>query len=170
MITRQISVETPAFSEKNKDVLVSINSILSETSLCSLATVDNHGKPWINTIFFAVDEQLGLIWLTPPATQHSKNIHNESSIAIAVYSTEQAWDKSKRGLQLAGEANRLEGQGESSAFETYVKRYPHLLTMVAHSQNMDGIESRFYNCQLRSFKLFDEVTFGSEVWISGTFD
>src|SRR3990172_9177101 len=82
------------------------SALLDASTLCAIATVRNSGGH-INTAYFAWTPQFRLVWLSHPQAKHSQNIRANSSVAIAVFDSNQAWGKRDRGIQLFGAASEV---------------------------------------------------------------
>jgi uncharacterized protein YhbP (UPF0306 family) len=61
----------------------SLSKYLSESKVLQIATV-GEGKPWVCTVYFVVDEELNIYWLSEPNVRHSKNIETNSSVALTM--------------------------------------------------------------------------------------
>lgn len=149
----------------------SIVAILDSVELCALATVSAEGRAHINTCYFARDPRSPTLYiLTPPASQHSRNLDANKSISVAVYSTQQPFVAAKCGLQLSGTGHRVNDGDVSAPLGVYGARFPALLEGLEDKTSLQGLESRFYCLSLQRGRLFDEPRFGSEVWIDVTFE
>ncbi len=140
--------------------------VLEAEHLCALATVSPSAEAHINTCFFAYRADPLALWiLTPPTTQHGSFMSVNTSVACAIYSTAQTWAKSKVGLQLRGRARQIDDNELAEPLATYTDRYPELLGILPDKKTLVGLESRFYEIAIQQARLFDEPTFGTEVWV-----
>lgn len=146
----------------------SIQSILESNGLMSVATITDGKRSHIHTAYFCFNSHLELFSLTEPFRQHSLNVQNSPSVAVAVYDSHQAWDEPKRGLQLFGECKMAQGTKLAESFMLYAQRFSGLKKWVQHADDIlkNVIESRFYVITVNSIKIFDEPRLGSEVWVS----
>jgi len=151
------------------DASASISELLAANELCSVATVTADGRAHVHTCFFAFDlNPLRLWFLTPPSTEHGQNVTANPSTAIAVFSTSQAFESKKRGLQLFGATRRVPDDESGIPLEKYGARFPALLTALSTPGTLEGLESRFYEIIIERARVFDEPRFGSEVWVDVT--
>jgi uncharacterized protein YhbP (UPF0306 family) len=143
-----------------------VEDILNTNALCSLATI-RQGQPYVNTAYFAVMPGLRLAILTPPSTEHAKNVEHEPAAAMTVFDSHQPWGTDLRGLQLFGTMRRLNGAQGEEAYRAYCERNPGLEQWAAdYAAVEDSMESRFYGLDVEQVKVFDEPRFGKEVYIT----
>jgi uncharacterized protein len=147
-------------------LLNSTNSILESTELCSIATSDGK-SPYIHTAYFAYSSDLMIYFLSPPSAQHSINISVNPLVSISVFSGSQPYGGDLKGLQIFGECILSSGALSEKAFAIYAERFPKIynrLPSFADYQN-GVIESRLYQIQAQTIKIFDEPRFGKRIWI-----
>lgn len=160
-----------AKSEKyNKEDLKKVTiEILETTKLLSMATIKENTS-WINTAYFAYADNLNLYILTPPESQHGKNLELNSSVAVTIFDSHQDPAANKRGLQIFGTAKKASGKELLEGIVAYGKRFA---SFAASIKNADDYikaarRSKVYVIQVKTIKIFDETTFGEEKWV--TFD
>lgn len=141
----------------------SARRLLDASSLCAIATVSPRNRPHINTAYFAWSRELDLVWLSEPHARHSRNVHTNRNVAIAVYDSNQSWGKPDRGIQLFGSARELVGRAALDSRATYARRFPEYA-------DTELTEYRFYRFRPRRVKLFDEPSLGSGVFVTGVVD
>ena len=71
-----------------------IRTLLREQSTLSLATTDELGEPWVTPLFYIVDDDLTLFWLSSKTSLHSINIKRSPRAAISVYRQGESWMRS----------------------------------------------------------------------------
>jgi uncharacterized protein len=134
--------------------------LLDGSMLCAVATVSSRGRAHVNTVYFAWDDELTLVWLSDPEAQHSRNVRGGGSAAVAVFDSTQSWGGPDRGIQLFGSA-REAGRAAEEAESVYARRFP----------GYDRAELagyRFYRFRPRRIKLFHEEALGSGVFVTAT--
>jgi uncharacterized protein YhbP (UPF0306 family) len=68
----------------NRDKIAVVKKYLeSDAPTLQLATVHG-GKPWIATVYFVVDDELRVYWLSTPERRHSRELMDDSRVAAAV--------------------------------------------------------------------------------------
>jgi uncharacterized protein YhbP (UPF0306 family) len=129
--------------------------LLEASPLCSIATVTPQGRAYVNTAYFAWAPDLRLVWLSEPRAQHSRNLRENSSAAIAVYDSNQSWGKPDRGIQLFGSAREAGEDAEA----IYARRFPDY-------PDLDLGAYRFFELLPRRVKLFDERELGAATFVT----
>jgi uncharacterized protein YhbP (UPF0306 family) len=145
----------------------SISEILDSSPLWSMATL-NDAKSYINTAYFCYDSNFFFYFLTPPSSQHSLNILKNDSMAVTIFDTNQPWGENPlRGMQIFGTARITDSSNEEIAYNTYGKRFPGFFSWMntLSKEEKDNVQSKFYCFMPTNLKLFDEKTFGAEVFI-----
>ena len=97
---------------------------LLTTSTLALATAGPSGHPFATPVFFAADDDLGLIFFSDPDTLHVRHLVGRPPVAATIYPETADWLEI-RGLQVAGSVERiLPGEGWERAWEGYVRKFP----------------------------------------------
>jgi uncharacterized protein YhbP (UPF0306 family) len=81
--------------------LETLVTLLREENTLALATVDEHGDPSIAPLFYLVDEDLSLFWLSSPSSWHSQNLKKVPRAVATVYRHTESWNDI-RGVQMRG--------------------------------------------------------------------
>lgn len=149
----------------------SVSRILRDIGLCSISTVAQGNRAYINTAYFAVSPDLVLYFLSDPASLHCRNLQRNPSMAMTVFDSTQKWGGRDRGLQLFGTCRRTAGARAIEAERVYAKRFR------AYTMWMRGTSQaeRRQAAQLRSYaffrfapskvKVFDERELGAGVFV-----
>jgi len=97
-----------------------VKKVLDEAFLMSLATVDESG-PWVSDLIFIYDDDFNIYWLSQENTRHSQAILKNNQVAASItVSNNQGEDNI--GLQLEGQAEKLEGDDLKLAMKHCLKR------------------------------------------------
>lgn len=147
----------------------SIKKICEENELLALATVSEKSEAFNATAFYVFDQNFNFYILTEPDTDHGENLDKNPSISLSIYDSQQEWTDEKQGLQVFGEAEKLEGEKISEAFKLYAERFPGLEKFVFGPEEMERLDSEFYVIRPDRIKIFDEPKFGTETWVNVTF-
>ncbi len=137
----------------------SVQAILEETALCSLATVDARGGVHVNTAFFAWTPDLVLYFLSDPASQHGRNLAQTPAAAVTVFDSRQAWGAPHRGLQLAGAAGPVPPAEVGAAEGVYRSRFRRYAEYQASAQEV-FMALRLYRFRAERLQILDEDAFG----------
>jgi hypothetical protein len=95
--------------------------------------------------------------MSEPEAQHSRNIREHGTAAVAVYDSAQTWGRPDRGIQLFGLAGEVADPGEAEAL--YARRFPE------YDREKLGAY-RFYLFRPDRIKLFDERELGGGVFVT----
>lgn len=147
----------------------SISSILDLNTLLSMATIKDKNESYINTVYYAYNDKLNFYYLSPPDTQHSKNLEKNSSVAVSIFDSRQNPPTiNKRGLQIFGDCKLAKGIDLIDGFKQYSIRYSSILKYIKKPGDLlkKIIHSKLYFFKPASIKIFDEVTFGTEQWVT----
>ena len=165
MITTNFKFNHSEYSDSKLNL--SISQILHANILCAVASIKNN-ESYIHTAYFCYNNILELFYISDPTTQHTMNIENNSSVAISIYDSRQPWDNSKRGIQIFGECKMASGVKLVEGTALYLKRFAGLKQWITHPDDFikGAINSKMFVISTNSIKLFDEETFGEEIFIS----
>jgi uncharacterized protein YhbP (UPF0306 family) len=137
--------------------------LLDASTLCAIATVDRHGRAYVNTAYFAWSRQFEIVWLSEPRAQHSKNLVANGSVAIAVFDSTQSWGNPDRGIQLFGRAEAVDAAEAEVAAVLYAARFPRFAEGRSRAY-------RFYRFRADRLKLFDENALGGGTFVTARLD
>ena len=105
----------------DKAARAALLALLEETPALTLATLDPDGAPRATPLYFAPAD-LTLIFLSDPASQHSRNLQADPRCGVAIYPAVADW-RSLRGLQMRGQAVRLSEMETPRALQLYLQRF-----------------------------------------------
>ncbi len=151
----------------------SIEEILQQGRLLSLATISERGGvviPHNATCAFTFTENLTFYILTPPTTEHGKNIVANPAVALTIFDSHQEPQDKKQGLQISGTCTQASEQNMVTALRSYQKTYQWMKEAVRwHSDwSEEAVLSWFYVIVPTRIKIFDEQRFGMEKIITLT--
>lgn len=90
----------------------------------TVATVSPVGNsPHAASVFYAVDDDLRLIFLSKPSSLHGSHIRDGGPVAVTVTEDYDDWERIQ-GVQLWGDARMLAGEAKAVALARYVRRFP----------------------------------------------
>lgn len=84
---------------------------------------DHSLAPHAATVFYAVDEDLGLVFLSKPSSMHGLHLGERGLVAVTVAAHYEDW-RTIQGVQLWGVACRLRGRKKAAALATYIRQFP----------------------------------------------
>jgi uncharacterized protein YhbP (UPF0306 family) len=159
-----------AFGHKDHDdnaLNESISVILNAAKLLSMATVRSEGVAHINTAYFAFDDALRLFIITDPESVHGRNLVSNHSVAVTVFDSQQEFWTPLRGLQLFGTCQQTPLMGLPHALNCFLGRFPVFSELVRNPADFatKAVTVKLHTITVERLKLFDEPTFGEEVYI-----
>ena len=145
-----------------------VQGILDEVALCTMSTVNQDGTAHVNTAFFCVDSEWRMYFVSSEDTKHSKNIKERSSMAVAVFRSDQTWDDWKTGLQLFGTCAVARGRDVGLGAKLYKKKFPAYAKWLHAFGRVIGHSSAppFFLFIPESLKLLHEEVLGEENFVT----
>ena len=103
--------------------LETIAALLRAQSTLALATTDEQGAPCVAPLFYIVDGDLTLYWLSSAASLHSRNLGRCPAASATVYRNTENW-KEICGVQMRGSVETISGpQQRNPLVRTYCERF-----------------------------------------------
>lgn len=99
-----------------------IAALLGEETTLSLATAGNGNEPCIAPLFYIVDKELSLYWLSSGDSLHSRNLSSTPRATIAVYRDAAGW-KQICGVQMRGAVEIVAAPRRTPLVEAYCERF-----------------------------------------------
>jgi uncharacterized protein YhbP (UPF0306 family) len=105
----------------------------------TVATVSPEGNaPHAASVFYAVDDDLRLVFLSKRSSSHGTHIGDKAPVAITVSEGYENWEEIQ-GVQIWGEARRLSGAARAAALLVYVKQFPFVSSLLAHPRHAEMV-------------------------------
>jgi uncharacterized protein YhbP (UPF0306 family) len=109
--------------KKDTGQLKTIAAFLREESTVALATVDEQGEPCVASLFYIVDGDLNMYWLSSAASMHSRNLGRNPTASATVYRHTENW-KEICGVQMRGRVEVVsEAERRSCLLKVYCERF-----------------------------------------------
>ena len=114
-----------------EDLKSQLLAFLREHQVLTLAVAG----PYAAAVFYAVDAELNLYFVTDPVTRHGIALSQESNVAGTIQRDRQHWQEI-RGVQLTGQCARLTGPERQAGWELFLKKFsfagaPELIPVLA---------------------------------------
>jgi uncharacterized protein YhbP (UPF0306 family) len=134
----------------------------------SLATTGVGGQACVAPLFYIVDKELWIYWLSSDSSLHSLNLVRTPRAAATVYRSVDNWKKI-RGVQLRGTVSKVTGQERRNALiNTYCERFKlgRVLRLAASQSTIYCLKPEFlrYIENALGFGFKFELTHRSEGW------
>ena len=148
-------------SQSNAKEIVA--DFLSKQPLMQVATSDSNNM-WIATVWYAIDKDLNIYFLSKETREHSQHIAINSKVTCAITGQYTKGPGEKiQGVQLSGVAKKLTGLSVLTGYKVYASKWPQLYTIgpvEAFKGNAAGIH--MYSIAPERIVLFDEINFPDE--------
>jgi uncharacterized protein YhbP (UPF0306 family) len=145
-----------------------VAALLGEETTLSLATTGEDGQAYVAPLFYIVDIELSIYWLSSRSSLHSLNLARTPRAAASVYRSVESWRKI-RGVQLRGAVRKVtEPKRRSALIKAYCERFKlgRVLRPVLRPSTLYCLEPEFFRYidNARSFGYKFELTHGAEGW------
>jgi nitroimidazol reductase NimA-like FMN-containing flavoprotein (pyridoxamine 5'-phosphate oxidase superfamily) len=60
-------------------------SLIERNSLLTIATVDGQGRPWVSPVFYSLDDDYQIYWVSDVEARHSANVRDTAAVAIVIH-------------------------------------------------------------------------------------
>jgi uncharacterized protein YhbP (UPF0306 family) len=151
------------------EVSKSLELLLKETALFTMATIGRKNIPHVNNAFFFWDQRFRLGFLSLPDSAHVRNFGFSKYASVSVAKSGQIWGRPIKGVQLVGTIREVRASETEFFFRAYAARFKSSLAYCKELLNSKLPKSaKAFYFEPYSFKLIDEKRFGEEVFIQGT--
>jgi uncharacterized protein YhbP (UPF0306 family) len=145
-----------------------VAALLSEETTLSLATTGEDGQACVAPLFYIVDENLSLYWLSSESSLHSLNLARTPRAAATVYRSVENWKKI-RGVQLRGTVSKVtEPKRRAALLKSYCERFKlgRVLRLALRLSALYSFQPDFirYIDNARGFGYKFELTRGQDGW------
>ena len=135
--------------------------ILKDIKLMQLASVRDN-KPWMCNVWYVMDEDHNVYWISRETRRHSLEIENNPHVAATMH----PWfDKGLmndpgQAMIISGQAKKLSGKECRMPYELYAKRFPKLLEFQSFEKFLnDEGHHYFYKITPDEIIWWDEINF-----------
>jgi uncharacterized protein YhbP (UPF0306 family) len=145
-----------------------ISALLGEETTLSLATTGEDGQASVAPLFYIVDKELWIYWLSSESSLHSLNLARTPRAAATVYRSVDNWKKI-RGVQLRGTVSKVtEPKRRAALLKSYCERFklgrvPRLAIRLSTLYSFQPDFIRYID-NARGFGSKFELTRGPEGW------
>ena len=141
---------------------------LRSQHLMSLAPAKNY-QPWACTVYFAVDSDLNLYFVSPPDADHCRYLTKNQHISASIYDSRQKVNSKKEGLQFKGTVKVITPVPEiKKALKLWNQANPGAEKFINYDNMVKKvISSKIYKIKPGLFKYFNEALYGDKelkVW------
>jgi len=108
------------------------------------------GRAWASPLFYQVDSELRLYFISDPNTRHIQNALNNSGVAVSIFDQKQAW-QSIQGVQIEGHLATVSDENRLHVESLYCEKFPFINKLLETTDNDDAkrvkeqfLASKFY--------------------------
>lgn len=109
--------------------------MLTAHHVLTLAT-SREGVAWAATVFYASDAAFNLYFVSDRRTRHAQDMLANPQVALAINADPDNWHD-VRGLQMAGEAARVEGVERATALALYLGKFASVKALFESPRSAD---------------------------------
>jgi uncharacterized protein YhbP (UPF0306 family) len=145
-----------------------VAALLGEETTLSLATTGEHGQACVAPLFYIVDKELSLYWISSDISLHSLNLARTPRAAATVYRSVESWKKIC-AVQMRGTVSKVtDPKRRDALLKTYCERFKlgRVLRPALHLSTLYSFQPDFirYIDNARGFGFKFEVTRGPDGW------
>ncbi len=122
--------------------------ITSHDTMCLASSY--RGRAWSTPLFYQVDSDLHLYFISDPNTRHIQNALNNSSIAVSIFEQKQPW-QAIQGVQIEGHLATVSDENRRHVEALYCEKFPFINKLLETTDNDDAkqvkehfLASKFY--------------------------
>ena len=163
-----LSVEFEGAQIPSAEVAHSVEAIVAQTSVLSLATGDEAGTPHANMAFFALGSEFDLYFVSEPTTRHGRNAAARPDASAAIWLSPPEYGEHLQGMQLTGNCAIARDEVAVAAFAAYSGRFPSFGRDPAMRESyLNGTApSSLYRFRVSELTLVDEPRLGRRNYLS----
>ncbi|OGK16705.1 hypothetical protein A2774_00200 [Candidatus Roizmanbacteria bacterium RIFCSPHIGHO2_01_FULL_39_12c] len=145
--------------QKNKQKLL---KYLRSQHTLYLATYDD--ESWSATVFYAIDDNLNIYFISEPSTKHAKAFKKNRVVSAAIADSRQKLTDKKIGVQLHGVVYEVTNKNNLKTILSLWHKFNPGFEDVVNLSNLikKVIKSRFYQISPTLIKFFNEKIYGEE--------
>jgi uncharacterized protein YhbP (UPF0306 family) len=149
--------------------LKSVAALLREQTTLSLATTGEDGQACVAPLFYIVDEELILYWLSSESSLHSQNLLRTPRAAATVYRAATSW-KEIRGVQMHGSVSKVtHPERRAALIKAYCQRFKlgTILRLAIRHSALYALQPEFFRSidNARAFAAKFELARRPQGWI-----
>ncbi len=104
-----------------------VRRFLDQETTLSLATLGLGGNPQVADVYYVLDGEMSLYFISLSDSRHTTNIELDSRVAGTISARSTNW-RNIKGVQLEGTCTIVGGRQRMSGWARYVVKYPFVLS------------------------------------------
>lgn len=152
----------------SRTVAESVEAIVAQTTVLTLATGGEDGAPHANMAFFALGPVFDLFFVSEPSTRHGRNVAGRPRASAAIWLSPPEYGEHLQGMQLTGECAVARDDVAAAAFAAYSGRFPSFGRdpTLRESYLAGTAASSLYRFRVNSLTLVDEPRLGRRNYLN----
>lgn len=142
---------------ERKEILGHIKEFLASHFQMVVSTYSSY--PWISTLYYSVDRDMNIYFLSNPETIHCRQIEKNPKVAVAIVDSPQKPASLKKGIQIYGKAKRISGANKiRHALDLWKKTLDVTSPLYTYEGMMKkAIKGRMYKITPKRIRFFNEA-------------
>lgn len=147
--------------KSKEEIILAIKKIMSNNIVGTLSTCDQN-ICHSNNIYYAVDDNMNLVFVSDKDTQHAQNISKNSNVSIVVNNEPQSYGQGHQGIQISGKCVQASGLSLINGWLLYTKRFPVFTNVVKNVSLIEKsmVSIRLYTVKVERIKIIDVPSLG----------
>ena len=147
---------------ERKEILDHIKAFLFSHFQMAISTYANY--PWTATVYYSVDDDLNIYFLSDPKTLHCRQIEKNAKVSVNIADAPQKPTALKKGLQIYGKAKKISGVNKIKHALSLWKKTLDVTSPLYTYEGMinKSIKGRMYKITPVRIKYFNEA-----LWTEG---
>lgn len=117
-------------------VSVEVREYINTHDTLTLAT-SYKGQPWSAPVFYQVDSDLRLYFISDENTRHIQNAMHNPNVSLSIFEQNQPW-QSIQGVQIEGQLSRVADENRLQVEELYCEKFPFIKNLLESGDNQDA--------------------------------
>jgi len=141
-----------------------LQEFLEDRKLLTIATVDSEGNPWASNVYYSIDDDLNIFFVSPPDTNHSQHIERDPRVSFSVVWYDEDNLVDRKAVQGIGDCKKVTNPKEIMKFlKNHHKTYPIWKNALTYSRMKDKIiSSRPYVIKPSYMKFWNDELYGAK--------
>jgi len=141
-----------------------ITDYLENRKLLVLSTIDDNGNPWTCNVYFSVDKDFNLFFVSSPKTKHGQHIAKNSQVSFSIPWFDEKNLANRKAVQGTGVCQRVTDAKETiRLLKNHYKYYPSWQSVITYEAMRDSlIESKPYMIKPTYMKFWNDELYGEE--------
>lgn len=141
-----------------------VKKFLKQQKLLVLSTVDKEGNPWSCNVYFSVNDNVEIFFVSPTSTNHVQHLKHNSKVSFSVPWYNDAELSDRKAIQGTGLCSQVKNPRKiASLLKNHAKYFPLWKdTLTYKNMNEKTIASRPFIIKPDYMKFWNDELYGAE--------